>query len=117
MGANAAATFVCDNLNRARKRKWLRKNSEPLVEDELASRDETKAIDCREPCNPGSETKAWNVAVADVHLGISHQQAVELGQQAAEPGAGGGKGDCGLGHFHSLVSGAARGRLDASSVI
>src|ERR1700759_1159634 len=61
---------------------------------------------------------ARDVAVADVRFGPRHQQTVEPGEQAAEQGIGGGKGDgSGLGHIHSLVLPSGDGRLIPSRAI
>src|SRR5690242_11933323 len=96
----------CDNLRRARKEKWLRKNSEPFFKlgSARTSRDRV-ACDWRKPRlqrNPycyGSEAEMRDIAVADVHLGIGHQPAVNGRHEAAEQAGGGRKGDsCGPGH-------------------
>ena len=64
------------------------------------------------------EADVRNVAVADVRLGPRHQQTVELREQAAEQGVGGGEGDgSGLGHVHSLVLRSGDGRLIPLRVI
>src|SRR6185437_2938519 len=92
---------------RVRNEKWLRKNSEPFSRERFRFVRETKAM-IQETRSAKSKTEVRNVAVANRDLRVDHQQAVDAGQQSAEQGDGGRKGDnCGLGHCE--LSGFAGG--------
>src|SRR6185312_8534235 len=83
---------------RVRNEKWLRKNSEPFSRQRFRFVRETKAM-IQETRSARSKTEVRNVAVANRDVRVDHQQAVDAGQQSAEQGDGGRKGDnCGLGH-------------------
>jgi len=85
---------------------------------ESVSLPETKAGSKEPFALTALKADARNVAVADVGLGPGHQPPVDLRDQAAEQGVGGGKGNgSGLGHFHSLVFGAAMAALSAAIVV
>jgi hypothetical protein len=92
---------------RMRNEKWLRKNSKPFSRERFRFVCETKAM-IQETRSAKSKTEVRNVAVANRDLRVDHQQAVDAGQQSAEQGDGGRKGDnCGLGHCE--LSGFAGG--------
>src|SRR5690242_20070442 len=77
VGANAAATFVYDNLDRGPDTKVAPHECEPFTKDGKVSAHENGS---GLPENPfavtGSETDLRNVAVADVRFSLRHHQAV-----------------------------------------
>ena len=68
---------------------------------------ETKTVRVRKIVfRPRSKPDVRNIAVANGDFGIGQKQAVDSGQQAAQQGADGRKGDSGgLGHLLSPVAG------------
>jgi hypothetical protein len=82
--ANAAATFVCGNLDKAREKNGPGKTGAIRRKYDFGRRSETKDVVLQTLDSQASETEIGKVAIAHRDAGASHQQAIDDRHQAAE---------------------------------